>query len=126
MTNRIDIKQLDFFQDNIGAWYYTLNNIPYTGCAYQIYPTNIMAAESNFLNGYKEGIQKVWYQNGQLKTEHGMKNNIYHGLAKSWYENGVLRFEAEYDMGKEIWSKSYNEQGELIKHYPSDTKQSPG
>lgn len=97
---------------------YTLNNVPYSGCATQYYPDGKMAAESNFMNGYFEGIQRVWYLNGQLKTEYRMKDNIYHGFATSWFENGVLRFEVEYNMGEEVWSKMYNEQGELVKQYP--------
>jgi antitoxin component YwqK of YwqJK toxin-antitoxin module len=122
MTNKIDIKELDFLQDDLGIWYYTLNNVPYTGCAYQIYPNNVQASENNFLNGYKEGIQKQWYQNGQLLIVQSFLNNVPNGKCLEWHENGVLRFEAEYDRGEKLWSKSYNEKGELIKQYPLDKK----
>lgn len=115
---KYNVKQLKLAQDEIGAWYYTLNNVPYTGCAVQYYTNSIQAAESNFIEGYQDGIQREWYQNGLLKIEFGMKNNINHGIVKSWFENGVLKYEAEYDMGVRLWSKKYNEQGELIKEYP--------
>jgi len=114
----INIKELDALQDKIGAWYYTLNNIPYTGCAIQYYPNGIMAAESNFVNGYQEGIQRIWFQNGQLMAETNYSNNIPHGKCIEWYEDGTLSFEAEYDMGTKIRSKTYSEQGKIVKEFP--------
>lgn len=120
MTNGYNVRDLEMLQDDVGAWYYKLDGKPYTGYAYALFPqSGTVSYEYNLVNGYQEGVQKQWYPNGRLKTEHGMQNNIYHGLAKSWYESGVLRFEAEYEKGNEIWSKSYNEKGELIKQYPS-------
>jgi len=114
----VNVKELDALQDEVGAWYYTLNNIPYTGCAIQYYPNGIMTAESNFVNGYQEGIQKIWFQNGQLKIQFEMMNNINHGIVRSWFENGSLKYEAEYNMGEIIWSKKYNEEGNIIKTFP--------
>ena len=119
MIKGIDIKNLDFKQDGVGAWYYTFEEVPYTGCAYQMFPNDLLASEGNFINGYKEGIQKKWYQSGQLLSEQYFSNNNPHGKCMEWHENGVLRFEGEYDMGKRTWSKTYNEKGELIKQYPS-------
>jgi antitoxin component YwqK of YwqJK toxin-antitoxin module len=120
MTKGYNVRELEMLQDDVGAWFYQFEGKPYTGYAYALFPhTNKLSFEYNLVEGYQEGIQRQWYQNGQLKTQHVMRGNIYHGLAKSWYESGVPRYEAEYDMGKEIWSKSYNENGELIKEYPS-------
>ncbi len=119
MINIIDARTLEAIQDEIGAWYYTLNGIAYTGCAIQEYPIGNKIAEHNLLEGYQEGIQRIWYPNGQLKTEFIMKINIHHGVSKEYYENGVLYYETECDMGKRIWSKMYNEKGELIEEFPS-------
>jgi antitoxin component YwqK of YwqJK toxin-antitoxin module len=119
MTDRINIKQLDFFQDDVGEWYYTLDNVPFTGCAYQDYQNGTRAAENNFVNGYQEGLQRQWFPNGQLKSEEKFLNNVQHGGCLEWYENGILRYECECNMGETIWSKSYNEKGELIKQSPS-------
>ena len=113
-----NVKKLELAQDEIGAWYYRLNDMPYTGVAYALFPNGKLSYEYNLVKGYQEGIQQEWYQNGLLKIEFGMKNNINHGIVRSWFENGVLKYEAEYDMGVRLWSKKYNEQGELIKEYP--------
>lgn len=119
MTKGYNVKELEMLQDDVGAWYYKLNGKPYSGYAYALFPDGKLSYEYNLVNGYQEGVQRQWYQSGQLKTEYGMKENIYHSLAKSWYENGVLRYEAEYNMGKEIWSKGYDEQGRLVRQYPT-------
>lgn len=124
MTKGYNVRDLEMVQDDVGTWYYQLDGKPYTGHAFALFAKNVRPSyEYNLVNGYQEGIQRQWYLNGQLKTEHSMKNNIYHGFARSWYENGALRFEAEYNMGNEIWSKSYNDQGELIKQYPKPAAQ---
>lgn len=106
-------------QDDVGAWYYQLKGKPYTGKTYAFFPqTNTISHEYNLLNGYQEGIQRQWYQNGHLMSEQNFSNNIPHGKCLEWHENGVLRFEGEYNMGKRIWSKSYNENKTVVKQYP--------
>ena len=119
MIKRVDIKNLDYMQDEIGEWYYTLNEIPFTGCAFQIFPNGILAYEGCFTNGYRDGIRKEWYETGQLLSEQYFSNNVPNGKCLEWHENGVLRFEGEYNMGKKTWSKTYNEKGDLIKQYPN-------
>ena len=70
MTEKtVNFKDLEATWDEIGAWYYTLNNVPYTGCAVQYYTNGIQAAESNFIEGYQDGIQRIWFPNGNLKIE---------------------------------------------------------
>jgi antitoxin component YwqK of YwqJK toxin-antitoxin module len=76
MIKKIDIKNLDFKQDGVGAWYYTLEEVPYTGCAYQMFPNNILASEGNFMNGYQEGIQKKWYQSVVIAIVSRSSHNV--------------------------------------------------
>jgi antitoxin component YwqK of YwqJK toxin-antitoxin module len=114
MTDYINADELDFFQDDMGAWYYTLNDEPYSGKALKKLPDGRILSERYFLNGYFEGIQKEWYLNGQLKNEENMKNNIQHGLCRSWFENGNLSFEAEVNLGRVVWKKRYDVQGNII------------
>jgi antitoxin component YwqK of YwqJK toxin-antitoxin module len=124
MTKGYNVRDLEMLQDDVGAWYYKLDGTPYTGYAYALFPqSGTVSYEYNLVNGYQEGIQKQWYPNGQLQSEQNFENNIPNGKCSEWHENGVLRFEGEYDFGKKIWSKSYNDRGELIKQYPSTESQ---
>jgi len=48
MTKRtVNFKELEAAWDDIGAWYYLLNGIPYTGCAEEYFINGGIAAESN-------------------------------------------------------------------------------
>ncbi|NOT76957.1 MAG: hypothetical protein HOP08_18695 [Cyclobacteriaceae bacterium] len=109
MADIIDISKLEFLQDKMGEWYCTLDGTPFTGTATQYLPGGSMLAESNFLNGYPEGIQREWYPNGKLKTEYSFKDYLFHGPSHSWYENGELKYEGEHEKGKEVWGKRYGE-----------------
>lgn len=44
-----------------------------------------------------------------------MKDNIEHGIVKSWFENGVLKYEGEFREGRIVWSRSYDEEGKLVR-----------
>tara|TARA_B100000902_G_scaffold332536_1_gene330535 strand:+ start:92 stop:724 length:633 start_codon:yes stop_codon:yes gene_type:complete len=83
--------------------------------------------EGNYENGYREGLWKWWYQNGQLMEEgkyahrNGMGNR--EGLWKEYYKDGTLKSEGEYMyftsnaaksfVRHNIW-KEYDETGNLI------------
>jgi uncharacterized protein len=90
----------------------------YTGYAYALFPNGKISHEFNLVDGYQEGLQKLWHPNGQLSSEVYYSNNLPHGKCVEWFENGVLSFEAEYNMGYKTWSKTYNEKGELVKQFP--------
>jgi antitoxin component YwqK of YwqJK toxin-antitoxin module len=119
MIKRYNVRNLDMLQDVEGAWYYESEGKPYTGYAFATFPMNgRVSYEYNLVDGYQEGVQKQWYESGQLLSEQYFSNNTPNGRCLEWHENGILRFEAEYNMGTKIWSKSYNQFGELVKTYP--------
>lgn len=102
------------------------------------------------LENPKLNRSKSWYKNGQLKThryfdeedqvrislhfyENGKKamvlrEKIYsmtrkqEGLTESWYESGQKKSESLYQHGRPIYSKEWNEKGELISQYPASKK----
>ena len=47
----------------------------------------------------ENGLQKIWYENGQLQLERNVENHITNGLQKEWYENGQLQSETNYKDG---------------------------
>jgi antitoxin component YwqK of YwqJK toxin-antitoxin module len=60
-----------------------------------------------FLNGNKEvdaylenGVQKKWYDNGQLAIELNVKNGVYDGSWKEWYTNGQIGIVSTRKNGK--------------------------
>lgn len=47
-------------------------------------------AQGNYINGEKEGVWKVWHENGHLELQANYINGKLEGLYKRWDENGKL------------------------------------
>ena len=41
----------------------------FTGIAYHLYPNGQLKIEDNYKDGKRDGLQKEWYENGQLESE---------------------------------------------------------
>ncbi len=78
--------------------------------------TKLQLYKYNYKEGKLNGIQKDWYENGQLRCEFNYKEGKEEGIQKEWYENGQLWYEDNYKEGKQDGiQKSWYENGQL--HY---------
>ncbi len=83
-----------------------------------------VVAETEYKDGFPNGVHKEWYDNGQLKTEItrvyvGKGSAKTQGTARTWCENGTLQSETTSDetgvaVGK---VQSWNCNGKLINMY---------
>ncbi|MEO9569824.1 MAG: hypothetical protein ABJH82_07135 [Polaribacter sp.] len=83
---------------NEGKWYY--KNKLYNGFAVKLYPNKTIKEKTGFFNGKKEGVYKVWFNDGKLKLESHYSQNVLVGTYKSWWNNGNLASEVNYVNGK--------------------------
>lgn len=88
------------------------------------YPNGKIEYEDNYIETkdggkVKNGAQKYYYENGQLKSEIHFVNGEFEGFFKEYYENGQLKQEGHYRSSKKsgIW-KSYRENGQLALEMP--------
>jgi len=44
-------------------------------------------------------VERCYYENGKLHSEHNYQNESKHGLCKAWYHNGQLMYEYNYQNG---------------------------
>lgn len=49
---------------------------------------------TTWVNGVKNGIEKEWYRNGNIRYSENWKNGLADGLSQVWYENGNLMIES--------------------------------
>ena len=87
-----------------------------SGCVVRDYHSNGNGKiywETPFKNGGREGIEKWYYESGELKTEIPYKNDKREGIAKEYYENGGLQAEIPF--------KNHNIDGDM-KLYTEDGK----
>ena len=70
----------------------------------------------NWKNGYKDGVQKYWFENGQLFYEGMFVDGRKEGKWIWWYEDGTKEMEKVHKKGKPdgLW-RWWNESGELMK-----------
>lgn len=83
--------------------------------------------ELSFDHGLENGKWMTWYKNGQLASIFSYKKGIDHGEWKFWYEDGKIARITIYKSGKssgtwrwykdgkEIASRSYDDQGNVIR-----------
>tara|TARA_B100001750_G_scaffold230276_1_gene226553 strand:+ start:348 stop:824 length:477 start_codon:yes stop_codon:yes gene_type:complete len=76
---------------------------------------NSVAMKVFVVKGKRTGDWKAWYKNGQLKMEGSFKKGKEHGLHKEWRKNGKLKEEYYYYYGEIQETRSWDENGNLIK-----------
>ena len=80
------------------------------------YPNGNMKQVWNWKNGYKDGLQSYWFENGQLFYEGIFVDGLKEDKWTWWYEDGTKEMEKSYKNGRldGLW-RWWNETGELMK-----------
>ncbi len=82
---------------------------------YSAFDKNIKeGSQCNYSSNTKEGIYKIWFENGQLEYSATYKNGLINGLSTFWYKNGIKESEECWLRGQLNGKVKYwTEQGEL-------------
>ncbi|AQX04351.1 hypothetical protein BAX97_00255 [Elizabethkingia meningoseptica] len=89
-TLRVKDEDLEFIDiDGGGIPIYHYQGKPFTGIMMEYY-NNELYRELGYVNGYQEGVERVFYDNGKIKHEFHLKDNKFHGECKDWDEKGNL------------------------------------
>ena len=59
-----------------------------------------LCLESEMDGVKKDGEEKAYYDNGNLKSIFEYQNDVIHGKSKNWYDNGELEMEGNFKNGK--------------------------
>lgn|SRR5690606_4368805 len=87
-----------------GRWSY--NGEPFTGIAYEYWPNSqILHNESEYVDGFEQGLQREYYTNGQLRLEYYKKEDFIYNHMKKWNIQGALIYHVEYDKHGNITKK---------------------
>lgn len=101
---KVKEKELEFIDiDGGGIPIYHYQRKPFTGIIVDyFFGTDIIAGETEYINGYQEGVVKVFYENGNIEYECYKKDNLLHGTYKDWDEKGNLISTTEWKDGVKI------------------------
>jgi antitoxin component YwqK of YwqJK toxin-antitoxin module len=121
---KVNIKDLDFMEwapDSEPRLSYL--GKPYNGIAYNMRLDDTLEYEHEYIEGYREGIQKEFYPNGKISSIYHRKWSRFHGEETEWYLNGNIKLKADWQLGHKLYSEEWNEEGLLISVY--DIKEHP-
>jgi antitoxin component YwqK of YwqJK toxin-antitoxin module len=76
----------------------TENNRPYTGIVNDTNGYETFAKQ--YVNGYQHGVQKTYYQSGQIKEVTMFTLGVENGRCIHYYEDGSKKMNANYYQGK--------------------------
>ncbi len=62
--------------------------------------TEKVRMETTYLNGKENGVQRLYYENGNLRMEMNYVDGKAHGSVKRYYEDGTLEEESNYANGE--------------------------
>jgi antitoxin component YwqK of YwqJK toxin-antitoxin module len=111
--NKVDDKYLTY-DDDLRTLH---EGKPFTGIGIEYWPNGAKAAEMSYVYGIWDGPALVWHDDGTLKAEAFYKQGYLQGIAREWHQNGQLKREEEVDNAIELWSKEWDEHGNLVKEY---------
>ena len=83
-------------------WHHDVERTPFTGMALESFPDDTPRAEACFLDGQKDGMERLWYPGGKLKEEGQWFNNRANGLMRSWDKDGKISKAVRYKNGELI------------------------
>lgn len=87
---------------------------PFTGKAKDFHKNKNVKSEINFVNGYKEGVYKTWFESGNKEGIKYYKNNKLEGAVITWYDGGGYERKVEFSMDKKHGKfESYFKNGQL-------------
>jgi len=82
------------------------------------YENGQLQYEANFKDGKVDGLYRDWYEDGQLQYETNCKDGYLDGLNRGWYENGQLYFTKNYKYGmKHGIMRHWFRNGQLMVEY---------
>ena len=112
MGNTLIVKSTETARDDNGYIYY--QGKLFTGTENWYYDTGELGTSSEYKDGILDGIQTGFYKNGKISGKTHYIKGCVHGLNQDWYENGQLKLEEEIYNGKAVWTKEWDENGNLI------------
>ena len=62
----------------------------------------------------KQGVWKLFYENGKTRVVENFKDGERDGAVREYYASGVLQGEYEFERGRLVRAKKYDESGKLI------------
>jgi antitoxin component YwqK of YwqJK toxin-antitoxin module len=85
--------------DNAGGAIFNYQGKPFTGCIEWYNEDGVLIGEERYTDGHPGGLQREYYDNGQIKNEYYENFGRIDKYFKSWSEAGELTSHSIWDDG---------------------------
>lgn len=111
MSDQVDLDELDE-DEHDRAW---LHGRPFSGEAVETYPNGRPASMTTYHDGYEDGPQRFWRDDGSLESECTLRRGNAVGKTETWHRSGALAEEKMFDdRGRPLWWRSWDEDGHVV------------
>jgi hypothetical protein len=118
ISNMVRVDSDEIYVDYVGRdQYWMWQGKRFTGVSVEVGIDGHIVSETTYVDGVETGPYRTWHWNGQLESEGENRLNRDHGFFKMWYESGKLKYEGLFESGYQIWSKEWDEKGNLVSEY---------
>lgn len=87
---------------------------PFTGIAFRNYPNGSCEYEFRYVNGFREGIQREFFDNADMKEEWVAERGAAVGEVRKWHKNRQLKSVGNFEYGAELQYDEWDATGTLI------------
>ena len=109
----------DLLDTDLSGYEYFWQGEPFTGTALELDKagTGEIISETDYKDGIQSGFYREWYSYpDQLKMEKHYFYNTRDGLQREWYPNGQLKEEVKVKLGTTLRCTEWDEDGVQIKN----------
>jgi antitoxin component YwqK of YwqJK toxin-antitoxin module len=85
-----------------GLWHFDVERDPFSGRASEVFPDGSPRAEADFHLGKKDGMERFWWPNGNLKEQGQWFDGKANGVFREWDEQGKPLKVVRYKNGQII------------------------
>lgn len=97
------IYSLDGLQDTLYAACY--RNGKLHGWSREFYAENKLKSLRYYVDGWKNGIHKGWFENGKQHFIYSFRDDMFHGNQLEWLSSGMMYADLNYENGQEDGSQ---------------------
>lgn len=88
--------------------------VPFSGVTFRNYPNGSCEFEFTYLDGFRDGPQREFFENEEVKEEWIAQRGAAIGEVRKWHENGQLKSLGNYEFGVELSYDEWDATGKLV------------
>lgn len=111
----VPYEELDYVVDSRSdGCVYLFQGKPFTGVAVEHFKTGAIRCTIQFRDGLENGNAKEYYRSGALLSSSTYTCGRVVGRVTEWFESGAIKKQEEFSKTSRLWSRVYDETGQII------------